>query len=271
MSKDQRNKIKAGVIQWDIRPGKISENLSVALRGIKKLALQKCDLAVLPEMWSCGFDNTNLKIHAEKTTDILQCLQQSAVKQHIVIAGSLPEKMDRSIYNTLFIIDKDGHIAGRYRKIHLFSLTQEHKYFAAGKRAIVCHTSIGNLGCLICYDVRFPELSRTLALKGAQLLLLSAQWPIGRIRQWDLLIRARAVENQLFIVAANRSGQDPGISYGGHSGIFSPGGDALVVCLEKQDGGGLSVLSGEIDLEEVETFRRLIPCFKERVPQAYGI
>jgi predicted amidohydrolase len=127
------------------------------------------------------------------------------------------------------------------------------------------------LGCLICYDVRFPELSRTLALKGAQLLLLSAQWPIGRIRQWDLLIRARAVENQLFIVAANRSGQDPGISYGGHSGIFSPGGDALVVCLEKQDGGGLSVLSGEIDLEEVETFRRLIPCFKERVPQAYGI
>ncbi len=270
VSKTIRNKIKAGVIQWDIRLGKISQNLSLALSGVERLSLQNCDLAVLPEMWSCGFDNDNLSIHAEKTPEILHRLQQTACEQDIIIAGSLPEKKGKNIFNTFFVVDKEGYIAGRYRKVHLFSLTEEHKYFAAGKKVVICSTSIGNLGPLLCYDLRFPELSRAMALRGAQILLVSAQWPLGRISQWDLLLRARAVENQLFVIAANRCGEDPGIRYGGHSGIFSPNGEALVLPSEKKE-GDLSILSGQVDFEEAEKFRRLIPCFKERAPQVYGI
>ena len=263
-------KIKAGLIQLDIRLGKITENLSSALKGIEKLGAENCDLAVLPEMWSCGFDNAKLYEHAKKTPDIIQRLQQAACDRNIVIAGSLPEKFGRRIFNTMVIIDKDGHIAGRYRKVHLFSLTGEHKYFGTGKKAVICTTSIGRVAPLICYDLRFPELSRVMALKGAQIFLVSAQWPIGRINHWDFLLRARAIENQVFVVAVNRCGDDPEISYGGHSALISPGGEVLASAMGKETDCP-SVFCGQIDLEEAQNMRNLIPCLKERVPQAYEL
>jgi len=257
---------KAGMIQFDVSFGDIDSNLEAAFEGIAFLGEQKADMAVLPEMWSCSFDNENLAFHAERTRDVLRQLSEKAVLHNILIAGSMPEISDGQIFNTLHVIDRDGSLAGSYRKVHLFSLTREDKYFSAGNRHVVCETSLGPLGLMICYDLRFPELCRTLALKDAAAVIVIAQWPLVRIRHWNSLVQARAVENQLFMVAVNRCGLENDLEFGGHSQIVSPLGHVLA-----RAGTQPEILIAAIDYGETETYRKQIPCLKERVPQAYDL
>lgn len=255
---------KAGIVQIDVKSGDTESNLRVALESIAFLASQNVNIAVLPEMWSCSFDNENLAVHAQQTPMILDQLSEAASHHHLIIAGSMPEISNGDIFNTLYVTDINGSIAGFYRKVHLFSLTGEEKYFRSGDKTVVCDTSIGPLGLMICYDLRFPELCRALALKGAQIVLVSAQWPRVRLSPWDILLQARAVENQLFIVAANRCGYENGVEFGGHSQIISPRGEIVV-----KAGNETAALYAELDFREIETCRKEIPSLTERVPEAY--
>ncbi len=260
------NSIHAGIVQLDVNSGNIDANIDAALNGVRRLADRGANLAVLPEMWTCGFDNANLATHARRTPEILERLSRLATECDIIIAGSAPEHSGNEIFNTLHVVDKDGSIAGAYKKIHLFRLTEEDKYFGAGHRSVVCETTIGPIGLMICYDLRFPELCRSLALDGAVVVVICAQWPMVRIPHWDILIRARAIENQLFMVAANRCGNDPGLEYGGRSMIASPGGDVLAAA-----GSVECLITAELDPRELDNFRKLIPCLKEREPDAYAL
>jgi len=264
--KRNRQHLKAGLIQFDIKLGDVESNLEAAFQGIDSLGAGKANIAVLPEMWSCGFDNQKLTVHAEKTGAIIDRLSQAASRYNMIIAGSLPESSGNNIYNTMYVIDRNGDIAGTYRKIHLFSLTGEDKYFSAGNKAVVCETSIGPVELMICYDLRFPELCRSLALSQAILVIVSAQWPIGRIRHWNILLQARAIENQLFLVAANRCGKDNDIKYGGNSQLVSPTGHVLAVAENKK-----RIITAKLNFSESIEFRNKIPCFKERAPGAYVI
>ncbi|MEA3280586.1 MAG: carbon-nitrogen family hydrolase [Thermodesulfobacteriota bacterium] len=263
---ENRRHLKAGIVQFDVKLGDVESNLETAFQGINFLGAGKADIAVLPEMWSCGFDNQRLTVHAEKTGAIIDRLSQAASKYNMIIAGSMPESFEGNIYNTMYVIDSNGDIAGTYRKIHLFSLTGEDKYFSAGNKAVVCKTSIGPVGLMICYDLRFPELCRSLALSQAILVIVSAQWPIGRTRHWDILLRARAIENQIFVVAANRNGKEGDIEYGGHSQFVTPLGDVLDIAGDKA-----CILNARLNLSEISEFRNKIPCLNERVPGAYVI
>ncbi|MEA3415930.1 MAG: carbon-nitrogen family hydrolase [Thermodesulfobacteriota bacterium] len=259
-----RQPFKAGVVQFDVRPGNIESNLSSALKGIDQLKALDAKIALLPEMWSCGFDNKNLGKHAEKTDNIIDELTMIASRYNMIIAGSLPESSGNDIFNTMYLIDGDRGVINTYRKIHLFSHTQEDKYFCAGNRAVVCDTSAGPVGLMLCYDLRFPELCRTLTLSGALLILTSAQWPLERIMHWDILLRARAIENQIFMVAANRLGMENSIEYGGRSLLVSPFGEILARAEDRE-----CVISSEIDLVQLSEFRRKIPCLNERMPDTY--
>lgn len=264
MKTENKRKISAGIVQFDVQLSDIEANLETAFEKLRILGSQGVQLAVLPELWTCGFDDDTLVSHAEKTPYIVDKLSKEAAGLNMIIAGSMPELIEDDLFNTMYVIDKDGSISGCYRKIHLFSLTGENKYFSAGKRAVVCKTSAGFLGLMICYDLRFPELCRALALKGAQIVIVSAQWPKSRIEHWNILLSARAVENQLYIVAANRCGRDAKDEYGGCSRVVSPLGTILLNA--KEDECAISAL---IDFKKIAEFRNKIPCLNERLPDAY--
>lgn len=256
--------LSAGAAQFDVRLGDLDVNLDAAHSAIRELSDAGVNLAVLPEMWSSGFDNANLMHHAGQTPRVLDIVSEWSARYNMVIAGSLPEHVDDAVANTLFIIDTDGTLKGSYRKIHLFSPTGENRFFSAGKRRVVVDTSAGRLGLMICYDLRFPELCRTLALDGASIIVVSAQWPAARIRHWEILLQARAIENQLFVVAANRCGRDHAIDYGGSSAIVSPLGTVLARAVD-----GPQAISARLDRAELRDFRKRIPCFDERSPDSY--
>ncbi|MDM8539098.1 carbon-nitrogen family hydrolase [Desulfobacterales bacterium HSG17] len=265
MSMDKIKKFKAGFIQFDVKLGMTDENLRTVMNNLDELEEQGVKLAVLPEMWSCGFDNANLKSHALKTPEILDVLSNAALKRNMLIAGSMPEISGDSIFNTLYVTDSDGSIAGSYRKVHLFSLTSEDKYFASGNKNIICRTSLCSLGLMICYDLRFPELSRTLTLKGAELIIIPAQWPQVRISRWDILAQARAIENQVFIIGVNRCGKENSTLFSGHSVIVDPSGEVLQLA----DNGKACACWAEIDMDKLKQVRTHMPSLKERIPEAY--
>lgn len=259
--------ILAGAIQFDVKTGDMAGNLSSALAGIHRLGEKTARIAVLPELWSCGFGKPEMiRQQAEKTPQIMDILGKLAIKYKMIIAGSLPEISEDCLYNTMVVIDKDGTIAGRYRKIHLFSFANEDKAFMPGNRAIVCHTSCGPVGVMICFDLRFPELCRTLAIQGARIVLISAQWPQPRILHWDALLTARAIENQLFIVASNRVGKSGGLTFNGHSQIISPDGKLLSRIIDHP-----AETAARINFDEIDTLRNRFDCLSQRIPAAYRL
>ncbi len=140
-------------------------------RFCRKIKDEGCQLAVLPEMWSGGFDYAALREMAERTPAILEKLKEWAEEYRMVLVGSLPEAEGDKIFNTSYVIDANGEVAGKYRKIHLFSLTGEPDHFERGRTPVVCETGLGRLGIEICYDLRFPELSRAGAGGGGNPLL----------------------------------------------------------------------------------------------------
>ena len=256
-------RLKAGIVQFDVVVGDMDRNLSVVQQRIRSLAGQGVGMVVLPEMWSCGFANDRLDLFARSTPDILQILKILSKGQGITIIGSLPEAADGGIYNTAFVVDR-GDVCARYRKVHLFTPTREDRYFTSGREAVVASTSLGMIGLMICYDLRFPELSRILALQGAWIIVVMAQWPAARVFHWDILLKARAIENQVFVVGANRSGRDQELAYGGHSRIISPYGEVLGRASKRS-----GTIRATIDPDTLVQAREQIPCLEQRVPKAY--
>jgi len=255
---------QAAALQFPIRMGDVEANTSRAFALLRDAAKGGAALCVLPEMWSTGFSYDNLKTICGTTPGILYDLRRFAADKRVVIAGSLPERSGRSVYNTLYLINSTGVITGEYRKTHLFSPSGEHLHFRKGTAASVAHTSVGTIGPQICYDIRFPELSRKYYAEGATLFCVPAQWPAARKAHWDLLTVARAVENQLFVVAANAVGRSGEFQYSGGSVIVSPWGERLA-----QGGEDESIVIATIDPARVEDARRRIPCAQDRNERAY--
>ena len=256
--------IKVGIIQFDVRLGDVKRNVVLVQRRIARLAEQGVELVLLPEMWSTGFANDRLKELSESTPGVLEGLSEVSRKLNLMIIGSLPEKGEDGIYNTAYVLETDGSIAGAYRKVHLFSPTGEDRYFKAGRKAVACDTSLGLIGLMICYDLRFPELCRSLVLQGAKIVAVLAQWPAERVTHWQTLLKARAIENQCFVLGANRCGRDDGLVFAGHSRVISPYGD-LVASAGKRP----ATLLATIDFSLLIRTRKQIPCLEKRIPEAY--
>ncbi|MFH2093374.1 MAG: carbon-nitrogen family hydrolase [Pseudomonadota bacterium] len=256
---------KAGVIQFDVRKGQIQANMDTLFNYLERLAVVGVSLAVLPEMFSCSFDNENLSRHAKETEAIIEQLSEFAKEKHMALTGSLPVDKGKKIYNTMIFIDMDGTVKKNYQKLHLFRLTGEHHYYAAGDHIGIVDTGFGRVGLMICYDLRFPELARSLFLQGAQMILVSAQWPRPRENHWQVLIKARAIENQLFVIGSNRTGTDDSLVFPGMSMIVDPLGNMVANAGEKQ---GVDV--AQINLDLVEKARGSIPCMTDRRTDIYG-
>lgn len=251
-------------LQFNIRLGDVEANWQAAEAGLRAAAMQGAKLTVLPEMWSSGYDYRQLAALATRTSEILARLRALSAELGLTIVGSLAEPDGDKVCNTAWVIDQ-GAIVGKYRKLHLFSTMGEDRFLHAGDDYLVVATSIGRLGIAICYDLRFPELFRRMALDGAEIICLPAEWPKPRQEHWRTLLRARAIENQLFVVAANCCGVQGKLDFFGMSLLLSARGEVLAEAGETD-----SCLVAELDFAEMEEYRQQIPCFRDRRPEIYG-
>ena len=257
-------KLICAAVQFNIELGDIDANLNRVAAALSRVAEQQARLAVLPEMWSTGYDYRKLPELALETPRVLEEVQRLSRDLGLVTVGSLPELVDGSIYNTAYVID-NGELLDGYRKLHLFSTMREDRYLASGDRSLVVPTSVGRLGVAICYDLRFPELFRKLALAGAEIICLPAEWPKPRQEHWKTLLRARAIENQLFVIAANCCGVQGKLDFFGLSQLISPLGNVLALA-EEED----AELVVDFDFAEMTAYREQIRILEDRRADIYG-
>ena len=259
-----KKKLCAAAIQFNIALGEIDRNLMTVEAALDRVAKQNVQLAVLPEMWSAGYDYKRLAKHAAETPRVIEALCRKTAELNLVVVGSLPEQDGGKIYNTAYVIDR-GELVGSYRKLHMFSTMGEDRFLSPGDRTLVVPTSVGRLGIAICYDLRFPELFRKMALEGAEIICLPAEWPKPRQDPWRTLLRARAMENQLFVVASNCCGIQDKLDFFGMSLLLSARGDVLA------EGGEVDVeLIATFDYQEMVDYRSQIRCYDDRRPEIYG-
>jgi omega-amidase len=256
--------LKVAAIQFNIILGDIDQNLSAVEAALRRVATQGVRLAVLPEMWSSGYDYKRLEKHAAETPRILERLSRLTAEHQMVVVGSLPEAAGGKIYNTAYVVDC-GVVLGSYRKLHMFSMMGEDRFLSPGDKTLVVSTSAGRLGIAICYDLRFPEIFRKMALEGAEIVCLPAEWPKPRLEPWQILLRARAMENQLFVAAANCCGIQGTLDFFGRSLLLSARGEILA------EGGEIDTeLIATFSYQEMVDYRAQIRCYHDRRPEIYG-
>ncbi len=259
-------KISISLAQMHIELAQPEANLEQAITFIRQAA-QNSDLVLLPELWSSGYDLQNASRYIETNRSILGILADLARTEKIVIGGSLLEAVDGHYFNTFYLIDSSGQVIGTYRKIHLFRLMHEDRWLHPGDRSEMVDFAWGKTGMAICYDLRFPELFRHYALSGTRLVFLPSEWPAKRIHHWRILLQARAIENQMYIAAVNCAGNTGQETFGGFSAIVSPWGEVLV----EGDGQSEALLAADVDFDEVERVRQIIPVFQDRRPDLYRL
>lgn len=222
------------------------------------------DLIVLPELWpNGGFTYQAWEPTAQPLDGpLVRRLQDAAAAAAVVLHGGsfIERHSDGSLTNTSVVVDREGALSAVYRKIHLFGFTYgEPKYLRGGREVVVAETPLGRLGLATCYDLRFPELFRRLTDDGADVFVVPAAWPAPRIEHWTTLARARAIENQLPLVAVNTAGTHGGVAMGGSSLIVDAQGATLA-------GAGTSeqVIRAEIDNAHTRDWRERFPALGDR-------
>lgn len=213
----------------------------------------RANLVILPELFTTGFYENNLRAVKRLNEEIDLLLKLSRERDIVIVAG-VAERSEK-LYNSAVIVHR-GEIIGVYRKNLLFPLTKEKEVFARGKDLEVFDTPAGKIGILICYEVRFPELARRLVKKGAEIIAIPAEFPKERIEHWKTLLRARAIENQIFVAGVNCVEGD--LDYGGSSMLVDPEGKVLAECGAYQE-----VSMTDIDLEDVQKTRERYPFLKD--------
>lgn len=254
--------------QMGIALGDKEANLETAVQLVQEAAQRKVDVLLFPELFTTGYclDQANLLAEKEKGHSV-ELLSDLAGRFHIqIIAGSILERRGDQIFNTSHLIGKDGKLLGFYDKLHLFTPFEEHRYLAKGMEASVFKTELGVFGVIICFDIRFPELTRTLALNGAQVIFCPAEFPAERIAVWATLLRARAIENQIFLVGCNCVGSDGKHIFGGRSAIIDPEGLTLA-----QADDSPQLIEAEIDLGRIDMVREQLPLKKYRRKDLYRL
>lgn len=215
-------------------------------------------LLIFPEMTLTGFTMDAKKYSEEIDGISIKYFIELARKLKINIIAGIIEKEKDEFFNSLFHFDEKGLIKAVYRKIHPFSLADEDKYYSRGKEIVTSKFGVHKLGLSICYDLRFPEIYRLQAKDNSELMINIANWPIKRIGHWKALLKARAIENQCFMVGVNRVGYDPYQTYNGCSAVFNPMGEEIIL-LENDE----KIITTEINLKEVKEIRGKLPFLKD--------
>ena len=270
-------KYTAAVVQMDSQHDK-GENLKTASRYIDEAASRGAKLISFPEVMNLNGRNVGEGGGRETipgyTTEILM----DKAREHGVYihSGSLYESIsdDPRCYNTSVLIDPEGHIIAKYRKLHTFDGTlsdgtvcRESDRIKPGDRIVTVDTPLGRMGLSICYDIRFPELYRIMMLQGAQIVFTPASftYPTGK-DHWETILRTRAIENFCFILAPDQTGQKEQYLAYGNSMIIDPWGNVLARADDKP-----GVVYADIDLDKIDSIRAKIPCILNRRTNVYDV
>lgn len=261
--------MKVTCIQMDMVFAQSQKNFSRATRLIEQAMLGAPDVLVLPETWNTGFfpkenladlcDNDGAQVKAQ--------IGALAKEYHVnIVAGSVANVREGKVYNTAYVFDREGKYIASYDKTHLFTPMGEDNYFTPGDH--LCRFTLDGVQCglIICYDVRFPELTRSLTVPGLDMLFVVSQWPKVRTFHLRSLTTARAIENQMFVICCNSCGTAGETVYGGNSAIIDPWGETVALAGEMEQ-----LLSADCDLEILTNIRSTIPVFRDRRPELYDI
>jgi len=267
--------VKIALCQLPVKTDK-QTNLNQATIMLQAAAAGGAQLAVLPEMFNCPYDIHCFRDYAEEipsgeTTKHLANLARTLGL--FLVGGSIPELSDDLLYNTSVVFNPLGKIIARHRKAHLFDVRvkngiefTESLVLSPGNTATLFETPWGKIGLEICYDIRFPELTRKMAKDGARLVIVPAAFNMttGPLH-WELLFRSRALDNQIFMLGASpaRDLQSSYIAYG-HSLAVNPWGKVLAQLNERP-----GILMVELDLTQVEEVREALPVWKQRREELY--
>lgn len=230
-------------------------------------AAERSDVLILPETWNAGFfPHEELGRFADEDGKRVKERIGAFAKKYSVniIAGSVVNKKDEGVYNTAIIFDRNGKPIGEYDKTHLFTPMEEDRYFKKGNHLTFFELDGVRCGIIICYDIRFPELTRSYTIKGIDMLFVVSQWPKVRIPHLLALTKARAIENQMFVVCCNSCGTAGETVYGGNSSVHDPWGETLALA-----GSGEEILTADCDLSVVKGIRDSINVFRDRRPEIY--
>lgn len=247
----------------------VNEDESVESRRRRVAALVReqagADLVVLPELWTTGafaleeFGREAEPLEGPTYEAMAKAASEAGAWLH---AGSIPERdPEGPLYNTSLVFTPSGDLAAAYRKIHRFGFDRgEAVLMSAGRELVTVRLPETTLGLATCYDLRFPELFRGLVDAGAQTLVVPAGWPERRREHWTLLARARAVEDQVFVLACGTAGTHAGMRLAGHSVVVDPWGEVLA-----EAGPDEEVLTADFDPAKVAAIRAQFPALKDRV------
>ncbi|RED60383.1 carbon-nitrogen family hydrolase [Cohnella lupini] len=260
--------LRIALVQMNIVAGNPDANFAKMEARLKEAAASspKPDLIVLPEMWNTGYALTEIQVLADPDGRRTKEVISDFCRKHgiSVLAGSIAQLRAEGVTNTVHVFDRTGAEVSEYSKIHLFQLMNEHLHLESGDKLGTFDLEGIPAAVMICYDIRFPELARKLALDGAQILFVPAEWPHPRLHHWRTLLQARAIENQMYVVSCNTVGDSGGSSFFGHSMVIDPWGEVLAEAEEEE-----TILVAEIDLGLVNEVRGRIPVFADRRPKIY--
>ncbi|WP_329119894.1 carbon-nitrogen family hydrolase [Streptomyces sp. NBC_01465] len=256
--------MRASLIQIDVNP---DESPNSRRQRVASLVREQsaADLVVLPELWPVGafafetFADEAEPLEGPTYEAMAKAASDAGVWLH---AGSIVERdPDGPLYNTSLVFSPDGELARTYRKIHRFGFDRgEAVLMAAGEELVTVRLPETTLGVATCYDLRFPELFRGLTDAGAEMLVIPAGWPERRRAHWSLLARARAVENQAYVLACGTAGTHAGVEQAGHSVVVDPWGEVLA-----EAGSGEEVLTVDLDPTRPAATREEFPALKDRL------
>lgn len=270
-------KVKIALCQMNVIDNK-EENLKKASTMIAQSVEGYADFIVLPEMFNCPYANEKFIEYAEEektSKTLLEISNLAHANEVYILAGSIPEKENNKLYNTSYLFDKKGNIIAKHRKMHLFDIDvkgkitfKESDVLTAGNDFTIANTEFGKIGIGICYDVRFPELARIMALKGALILFYPGAFNMTTgPAHWELLFKSRALDNQVYCVGvAPALNEDASYHSFGHSIITNPWGEIVSKASEKE-----TLIISEIDLSEIEKIREELPLLKNKREDLYKI
>jgi len=263
-------KLRVGVLQFDVALGDRMKNRATLQRWLKS-ALVPSDLTtvlVIPEIWDVGYALPRAKELADPEGKGAAEFLGALARQYGVwfAGGTVLASTPEGFANRGQVVNPRGELVEYYDKVHLIRLMEEDKYFVPGRKECLFDVDGIRAGCVTCYDIRFCEWVRTYALDGVQVLFVGAEWPMSRIDHWEALLRSRAIENQMYVVACNRCGESEDTLFGGRSMILGPKGEVLF-----QAGAGEEAGFVILDMDEVEKTRGFLTVFNDRVPGIYKV
>lgn len=255
------SKLKVAVIQMDAALGEPVVNLLKMERLVHKAASLACDIVVLPETWNTGYFPRDIFEQARLSgKTALEKMNKLAEELQIyLVGGSISEIVNGQLVNNAKVFNRQGLEIASYQKIHLFSPGEENKFYTEGNQVVTFSIEGHKCSVIICYDLRFPELVRRLALNGVEILFVPAEWPHPRLDHWRTLLKARAIENQIFVIGCNGVGLGNEVKFCGHSCVLNPWGEILKEADETE-----TIILADLNMNEINEVRKRIPVFVDR-------